>query len=155
MRKLSIAVAVALSAGPAGLVWADDLNPQPLPPGVHSQGDGGKLTAGDKTQITGNLKGGTGAGKSLHKQSSKTYFIKYNKATNTYSKWMKANGKTVPYTVGSATGGAGSGKASLNNSTISGNSKGLAKPEAVDGFSKQNGFDKSSPGNTNLPAVQK
>jgi hypothetical protein len=175
MRKLWIVMVAVLCAGTAGMVWAAEvdyfdkaagsgsvtgtnnpaLNPQPLPPGFKSQGDGGtqvrkaggtQMTTDDKAQITGNLTSGTGAGAgkvskaaSLHKNTNKAYFLKFNSKTNSYDKWSKVNGKTVPYT-----GGAGSGKASLNNSTFIGpgtktngnGGKGLEKPAAVDTFHK-------------------
>ncbi len=163
MKKLAMAMAVVFFAGTAGFLWADDLNPQPLPPGaaggnggdqMHKAG-GSNLTAGDKAQISGNLTGGTGGGAGKVgkvKGSKSAYFMKYDQKTNTYSKWSKVNGKTVPYT-----GGAGAGKVTLNNSTISGNGgSGLKKADAVDSFSKENGLQKQNSLNKNelVPAVK-
>jgi len=146
------------------MVWADELNPQPLPPGraMSSGGDGNKLTASDKAQITGNL---NGDGKSLDStgehfpkvrtakakglDKSKAY-IKYSKIKN--SKMIKQNGfikGEKAGTIGSATGGAGSGKAAFGDGSKTGN-----------GFQKiENGFHKDAisgnNGSNQLPAVQK
>lgn len=191
MKKFSIVMVAAFLAGSTGMVRAAQIDSfdKAGDDNMSSGGDrpseavrkagGTQMTTNDKDQITGNLsdtnKGLDSKGdhfpkgrlaKSKSSGKSKVYFIKYNSKTNTYDKWTKAGGKTVPYTVGSASGGAGSGKASLNNSTISGNGgKGNAKMDGVnfskegsaDTFHKQNGFEKSAPGGSNgalVPAVQ-
>jgi hypothetical protein len=176
MTKVFMLMTALFSLVSTGHLWADDLNPQPLPPGVTERKAGGEnLTLHDQSQISGNLNG-TGKSKGLHKSA---YFIKYNKATNSYDKWQKINGKTSPYTGGSKTGdayfkaisrngGAGAGKLTIGSATsgagggkssISGN--GFDKTAAVDSFDKTNGFqkanglDKSGLNGGTLPAVQK
>ena len=162
MGKLSILASVVILAGTGGLLWAEDLNPQPLPPGraISSGGDGNKLTASDKAQITGNL---NGDGKSLDStgehfpkvrtakakglDKSKAY-MKYSKVKSSKTnKGFLKDGKAP--TIGSATGGAGSGKAAFGDGSKTGN-----------GFQKiENGFHKDAisgnSGTNQLPAVQK
>jgi len=152
MRKLSILMTALFCVGTAGLVWADDLNPQPLPPGVTSTGgdsgtqmrkaggDPNSLTLHDQNQINGNLNGDGKTGNSLNKQQSfkkakgttkKGAFIKYSN--------KNSKGKSKVET----TGGSGAGKtkitgnSALNNGTKAGlnftHGNGLQKPGMGDG----------------------
>jgi len=168
MGKFKTAMAVLFFAGATGILWADDLNPQPYPPkgggsannptAVEStdggnqmrKAGGSQMTANDQAQITGNLKGD---GKNL---STGEHFPKFRTAKSKSSGKNSVYGKfrskqnLSPAKIGSGTGGGGSGKVSLGNST---------KSAAVDAFKKTQGFYKEQPGGNggtnNLPAEQK
>lgn len=136
MGKLWMGMAAAFLVGTVGMAWADNLNPQPLPPGATQmrKAGGTQMTTHDQNQISGNLTGGAGAGKAkgLHKD----YFIKFDQKTNTYSKWTKANGKTVPYTGGTKTGKGNAGFFDVRKSGGT-NTKALSGNTALNGGTKE------------------
>lgn len=132
MRKFAMAMVGILLAGVAGVVWAEALNPQPLPPGAKGPA-GGNLTLHDKNQISGNLNGDGQLTKGLHKDAG---FIKKAPANGFHKgEGFKKNRASIT---------DGTSKAGINGDGHNLNGDGKAGTQKVlIGLNKANNFKKA------------